>query len=42
MISLKRAAKLNTKKHREAERLFLAEGVPLIGESRQPPLMVFG
>ena len=41
MISLKRAAKLNAKKHREAERLFLAEGVPLIGESRQPPRKVF-
>ena len=41
MISLKRAAKLNTKKHREAERLFLAEGVPLIRESRQPPRKVF-
>ena len=41
MISLKRAAKLNTKKHREAQRLFLAEGVPLIGESRQPPREVF-
>jgi TrmH family RNA methyltransferase len=41
VISLKRAAKLNTKKHREAERLFLAEGVPLIRESRQPPRRVF-
>jgi TrmH family RNA methyltransferase len=41
VISLKRAAKLNTKKHREAERLFLAEGVPLIRESRQPPRQVF-
>ena len=41
MISLKRAAKLNTKKYREIERLFLAEGVPLIGESRQPPRKVF-
>ena len=41
MISLKRAAKLNTKKHREAQRLFLAEGEPLIGESRQPPREVF-
>ena len=41
MISLKRAAKLNTKKHRETERLFLAEGVSLIGESRQPPRKVF-
>jgi RNA methyltransferase, TrmH family len=41
VISLKRAAKLNSKKHREAERLFLAEGVSLIGESRQPPRKVF-
>ena len=41
MISLKRAAKLNAKKHREAERLFLAEGEALIGESKQPPRQVF-
>jgi TrmH family RNA methyltransferase len=41
VISLKRAAKLNTKKHREAERLFLAEGAALIGESTQPPRRVF-
>jgi TrmH family RNA methyltransferase len=41
VISLKRAAKLNTKKHREAERLFLAEGAALIGESGQPPRRVF-
>ena len=41
MISLKRAAKLNTKKHREAQRLFLAEGVSLIGESKRPPREVF-
>jgi TrmH family RNA methyltransferase len=41
VISLKRAAKLNAKKHREAERLFLAEGEALIGESKQPPRQVF-
>lgn len=41
MISLKRAAKLNAKKHREAERLFLAEGAVLIREATQPPRRVF-
>jgi len=41
VISLKRAAKLNTKKHREAERLFLAEGAALIEESGQSPRWVF-
>ena len=41
MISLKRAAKLNAKKHREAERLFLAEGASLIGESPNPPRSMF-
>ncbi|MDQ4127129.1 MAG: RNA methyltransferase [Actinomycetota bacterium] len=40
-ISLKRAAKLNTKKHREAERLFLAEGITPIGEAPAPPVQVF-
>jgi RNA methyltransferase, TrmH family len=40
-ISLKRAAKLNAKKHREAERLFLAEGSALLGEASAPPLRVF-
>jgi TrmH family RNA methyltransferase len=40
-ISLKRAAKLNLKKHREAERLFLAEGESLIRESREPPRRLF-
>ncbi len=40
-ISLKRAAKLNAKKHRETERLFLAEGSALIGEASVPPLRVF-
>jgi TrmH family RNA methyltransferase len=40
-ISLKRAAKLNLKKHREAERLFLAEGEALIRESGEPPRRLF-
>jgi len=40
-ISAKRAAKLNTKKHRETERLFLAEGTALIVEAPAPPLQVF-
>ena len=40
-ISLKRAAKLNAKKHRETERLFLAEGPALLGEARARPLRVF-
>ncbi len=40
-ISLKRAAKLNTKKYREAERLFLAEGRALIEEAPRPPVQVF-
>ncbi len=40
-ISARRAAKLNTKKHREAERLFLAEGSALIGEAPAPPVQVF-
>jgi RNA methyltransferase, TrmH family len=41
VISLKRAAKLNQKKHREAERLFLAEGVHPIQESGEQPLELF-
>jgi TrmH family RNA methyltransferase len=41
VISLKRAAKLKAKKHREAERLFLAEGAALIGESGDPPRRLF-
>ena len=41
MISLKRATRLKTKKHHEAELLFLAEGAALIGESRRPPRRVF-
>ncbi|WP_166175614.1 TrmH family RNA methyltransferase [Rubrobacter tropicus] len=40
-ISPKRAAKLNAKKHREAERLFLAEGETLIRESPEPPVRTF-
>jgi TrmH family RNA methyltransferase len=40
-ISPKRAAKLKTKKHREAERLFLAEGAAVLGEAPTPPLQVF-
>ena len=35
---LKRLAKLKQKKHREAERLFLAEGQNLVGESPKSPL----
>ena len=41
MVSLKRAAKLKAKKHREAERLFLGEGEALIRESAQPPRRLF-
>lgn len=40
-FSLKRAAKLNMKKHRESERLFLAEGAALIEEATSPPIRVF-
>ena len=40
-ISPKRAARLDTKKHREAERLFLAEGQALIQESTVPPVRLF-
>src|SRR3712207_90970 len=40
-ISLKRAAKLTVKKHREAERLFLAEGEAVIRESTEPPRRLF-
>jgi TrmH family RNA methyltransferase len=40
-ISLRRAAKLTAKKHREAERLFLAEGEALIRESTQAPKRLF-
>jgi RNA methyltransferase, TrmH family len=40
-ISLKRAVKLKAKKHRESERLFLAEGGSLIRESKDPPKILF-
>ena len=40
-ISPKRAAKLKTKKHREAERLFLAEGGALLEEAPTAPVQVF-
>jgi RNA methyltransferase, TrmH family len=41
VVSLKRAAKLKAKKHREVERLFLAEGDALIRESVEPPRRLF-
>ncbi len=40
-ISLKRAAKLHQKKHRETEKLFLAEGNSLIKGSPVPPRQIF-
>jgi RNA methyltransferase, TrmH family len=40
-ISLKRAARLKTKKHREAERLFLAEGGAFLDEAPTAPMQVF-
>jgi TrmH family RNA methyltransferase len=40
-ISPKRAAKLKAKKHREVERLFVAEGTALLEEAPTPPLQVF-
>ena len=40
-ISPKRAAKLKVKKHREAERLFLAEGAAVLEEAPSVPLQVF-
>jgi RNA methyltransferase, TrmH family len=40
-ISLKRAAKLKVKKHREVERLFIAEGTASLEEAPTPPLQVF-
>ena len=40
-ISVKRAAKLKTKKHRETERLFLAEGNAILEEAPAEPLQVF-
>ena len=41
MISPRRARRLHHKKHREAERLFLAEGERLLAEATVPPLQVF-
>ena len=38
---LKRLAKLKQKKHREIERLFLAEGRNLVHESPEPPLEIY-
>ena len=40
-ISPKRAARLRAKKYREAERLFLAEGKPLLEEATAPPVQIF-
>jgi RNA methyltransferase, TrmH family len=40
-ISPKRAARLRAKKYREAERLFLAEGRPLLEEATAPPVRIF-
>jgi TrmH family RNA methyltransferase len=40
-ISPKRAARLDTKKHREAEKLFLAEGRTLLREASIPPVRLF-
>jgi len=40
-ITPKRAARLKTKKHREAERLFLAEGHAVLKEAPSTPLQVF-
>jgi RNA methyltransferase, TrmH family len=40
-ISPKRAARLKIKKHREAERLFLAEGAAILEEAPTAPLQVF-
>jgi len=39
--TLKRLAKLKQKKYREAERLFLAEGQPLVEEAATAPVHVF-
>ena len=41
MISVKRAARLNQKKHREAEGLFLTEGAAFVEESPEPPTALF-
>jgi RNA methyltransferase, TrmH family len=40
-ISPRRAAKLKSKKHREAERHFLAEGAAVLEEASTEPLQVF-
>ena len=40
-ISPRRAAKLKTKKHREVERLFLAEGTAVLQDAPTEPLQVF-
>jgi TrmH family RNA methyltransferase len=40
-ISIKRAARLKVKKHREAERLFLAEGTAVLAEAPTTPKHVF-
>lgn len=40
-FSIKRAAKLNVKKHREIEWLFLAEGEALIREAKETPRHIF-
>lgn len=40
-ISPKRAARLHEKKHRETERLFLAEGAVLVGEAPYPARWLF-
>jgi RNA methyltransferase, TrmH family len=40
-ISPRRAARLKAKKYREAERLFLAEGSPLLEEATAPPVQIF-
>ena len=40
-ISPKRAARLKSKKHRESERLFLAEGSAILEEASTAPLQIF-
>lgn len=41
IVSLKRATKLQQKKYRDAEKLFLAEGETSIKESPEPPRQIF-
>ncbi|HEX2728808.1 MAG TPA: RNA methyltransferase [Rubrobacteraceae bacterium] len=41
MFSVKRAARLNQKKHREVEGLFLAEGAAFLEESPEQPVALF-